>query len=656
MDIDLSKVIGYSRNSLQSRALMRSIILDLYPGKTREMNVLLDVYESGVPRKIKNDGSINDAQYAQYVQKIISEYGLQEALILDALDAWIDVCLGKGYATRIHYIRKDEQAKSQSNIQPSVQHQYHQPPTQPAFPVRGNQNDYEIITISSNSIEISKFIGFDEAKTIIPNEINGKKVAGIGKAAYKNCKGIRDLIISDGIEYIEAEAFNDCDNIRTIAFPSTLKRIGQFSFSSTGVEHLDLPNGVKIIESAAFYWCRKLTTVILPDYLEEIGNQAFAYDWVLTSVRMPRSVKKIGSSAFEECTALSCVELNEGLIEIGGNAFKKCTSLSKITIPYSVITFGERIFEGRSRWDPLKVVASCYKGSKAIEYLRNNNITINDISVPNAGGSQSRKVSIPEPIQHKPIVNAAPAIRNTKNDYEIKNISATTVEISKYVGFDEARTIIPSEVEGKKVVGVGRAAYKNCKGIQELIISHGIEYIEAEAFSDCENIRTIAFPSTLKRIGQSSFRSTGIEHLDLPNGVKIIESEAFYWCRNLTTVILPDYLEEIGNRAFEYDQVLTSVRMPTSVKKIGSSAFEECIALSSVELNEGLTEIGENAFKRCSSLKKITIPRSVVTFGPGIFDGRSRWDPLNVVIYCYPRSRAIEYARNSKLRIENAQV
>lgn len=54
MEIDLQRVLSYSKDSLQSRALMRSIILDLYPGKTREMNVLLDIYESGVPLTIKS--------------------------------------------------------------------------------------------------------------------------------------------------------------------------------------------------------------------------------------------------------------------------------------------------------------------------------------------------------------------------------------------------------------------------------------------------------------------------------------------------------------------------------------------------------------------------------------------------------------------------
>ena len=51
--IDLGKVLGYSKDCLQSRSLMRAVILDLYPGQTREMNVLLDVYESGVPREIE---------------------------------------------------------------------------------------------------------------------------------------------------------------------------------------------------------------------------------------------------------------------------------------------------------------------------------------------------------------------------------------------------------------------------------------------------------------------------------------------------------------------------------------------------------------------------------------------------------------------------
>lgn len=71
MDIDLSKVIGYSKDSLKSRTLMRAIMKDLYPDKTREMNVLLDIYESGVPKEIRNNGIISSEQYQQYVERIL---------------------------------------------------------------------------------------------------------------------------------------------------------------------------------------------------------------------------------------------------------------------------------------------------------------------------------------------------------------------------------------------------------------------------------------------------------------------------------------------------------------------------------------------------------------------------------------------------------
>ena len=54
MAIDLRRVLSYSKDCMQSRALMRAVILDLYPASTREMNVLLAVYESGIPKEIKS--------------------------------------------------------------------------------------------------------------------------------------------------------------------------------------------------------------------------------------------------------------------------------------------------------------------------------------------------------------------------------------------------------------------------------------------------------------------------------------------------------------------------------------------------------------------------------------------------------------------------
>ena len=70
MEIDLAKVLAYSNGGMQSRTQMRSIMMDMYPGKTKDINVLLSVYESGIPEKIKKDGKINESQYVAYIKKI----------------------------------------------------------------------------------------------------------------------------------------------------------------------------------------------------------------------------------------------------------------------------------------------------------------------------------------------------------------------------------------------------------------------------------------------------------------------------------------------------------------------------------------------------------------------------------------------------------
>ncbi len=377
MEINLSRVIGYSKDSLQSRALMRAIMLDLYPGKTLEMNVLLDVYESGVPRKIKNDGGITEAQYAQYVKKIENEYGLQESYIVEALNAWIDVCLGKGTSGQIQYKKN---ADAVGSMPPGVgfgpsQHVHNRPTNNPKV-YSGNKNDYELRSVSSSTVEISKYVGFDEASTIIPNEIDGKRVIGIGTSAFKKCTGIQELIISEGIEYIGAEAFDGCINLKQAQLPSSLSRIGNSAFSHSGLEGIDLPNRIKKIENYTFYSCQKLQSVILPDYLTDIGNSAFGRCTELKSIVLPASVDFIGYGAFCECNLLENVELNEGLTEIGANAFKQCQSLKQITIPSSVTKFGDAIFTDRYSFNRSDITLFCYPKSRAIEYGRINNLKI----------------------------------------------------------------------------------------------------------------------------------------------------------------------------------------------------------------------------------------------------------------------------------------
>lgn len=84
-------------------------------------------------------------------------------------------------------------------------------------------------------------------------------------------------------------------------------------------------------------------------------------------------------------------------------------------------------------------------------------------------------------------------------------------------------------------------------------------YIGEYAFGDCESLKNIVFPSTVKTINEG----------------------AFYHCDSLTAISLPKGLTTIGKEAFR-NSGITTITIPLSVKEIGSAAFLHCEKLKDV--------------------------------------------------------------------------
>ena len=96
MNVDLEKVLKSSPDAMKSRTNLKSVLKDLYPEEKRDINILLDVFESGAPSKIAEKKYIDDHEYNQFIVKIADDYGMQEICAKEALDEWIDVFLGAG--------------------------------------------------------------------------------------------------------------------------------------------------------------------------------------------------------------------------------------------------------------------------------------------------------------------------------------------------------------------------------------------------------------------------------------------------------------------------------------------------------------------------------------------------------------------------------
>lgn len=75
-------------------------------------------------------------------------------------------------------------------------------------------------------------------------------------------------------------------------------------------------------------------------------------------------------------------------------------------------------------------------------------------------------------------------IVNTAPEYELKVLTLATAEISQYHGHNSKNVIIPSTIDGKNIVGIGKGAFQHCTTIEYLRLSEGIRYVEDIGFRE----------------------------------------------------------------------------------------------------------------------------------------------------------------------------
>ena len=151
-------------------------------------------------------------------------------------------------------------------------------------------------------MEIFGFNGFEVGEElIIPQKIKEKKVVGIGKEAFSNMM-FKKAVLPERIRYIEEAAFQECENLASINFPDSLRRLGPMCFWKTRIQQVKIPLQCREIPLGCFEGCSHLRKVSLNDGLKKICDYAFK-DTDLKSIIIPSSVEQVGMFAFENLDA-----------------------------------------------------------------------------------------------------------------------------------------------------------------------------------------------------------------------------------------------------------------------------------------------------------------------------------------------------------------
>lgn len=412
---------------------------------------------------------------------------------------------------------------------------------------------------------------------VIPDEINGKKVTGIGESAFDYYYNLyakaRKIVIPEGVTYIGKRAFAQLYNVEEIIIPESVCSIGEDAFYQTAwLERKNLKGRFVTVNGI-------LITV-------ETDNK---------EITIPEGVTCIASNATNGNAEK--IILPSSVVHIDSHAFGNCEKLTEIEIPESVNSIGEDAFAG-TPWLEQKE-------------KENELVTVNDILI--SGKGCSGEVVVPDNIRQI----AGGAFRENKN---IVNVSlpegVTEIGNAAFSGCSALRGISAPD----SIVKIGKSAFENCLSLESISVPEGVSVIEEKTFSKCRYLESVKLSEKLTAVDNEAFESCyNLKNIVFPDNIRMIGERAFSGCENITEVILPEGTETIRNEAFSHCYGLERVVLPESIRKIGYETFIYCIKLAEVSFPDGIIP-GALSFKHTPWLENKQKENPLVTFGDVLFD------------------------------------
>ncbi len=424
-------------------------------------------------------------------------------------------------------------------------------------------------SVSNGTATITRYLGAAR-NIIIPETIDGTKVAAIGKSAFEN-SDITQVQLPSGLTEIYNEAFRDCKSLKKVNIPAGLTYAGTSAGQSgSGVfydcgalETVTFDSGIKVISKALFYGCTGLKHIEIPDTVTLIEESAFRACGNLTSIKLSSTLTTIERFAFKN-TGLVEVQLPSSLTTISNETFSGCKSLKKVNIPaglafdgYSIGTDASGAFYDCSALETVTFDSGIKTITEGLFY----------------GCTGIKRIELPDTVT---LIEQS-AFKDCANLTSIK-LSNSLTTIEKY-------------------------AFKNT-GLTEVQLPSSLTIIQNNAFLDCKSLKKVNIPAGLTYDG----------HSDGTNG-----SGVFYGCDALTSVTFDSGITRITSSLLYGCAGLKSIEIPDTVTYIGMGAFRECTGLTSIRLPSALVEIDKYAF-RGSGITSITIPSSVTSIGKYAFD------------------------------------
>ena len=436
-----------------------------------------------------------------------------------------------------------------------------------------------------------------------------------GKVTY-TYNLIKNVVIPETVERINAYAFFGCDELNSIKIHPNLKSIGKYAFYGcsiseiyiydltawfninfeetganplafgkglflsettengtvidTEIKQLIVPAEITVIKPYVFEGASNIVSISFAGNVTEIGEFAFANCTALTELNLPETLETIHAWAFAGCKSLPTLTIPDSVKYIGANAFKSNTNLAIIVTGNGLVTIDECAFSGATNLIKITLgekVAEIkelafYGCDRLVEIYNRSSLSITkDESYGYIG------------MNAKHIYNDAEQSFITVTDdgfiFYTEGDSVTLIATLSLAG----KLDFPADFNGKTYV-IADYAFSERTHFTDVVFNGGIEKIGKDAFINCSAIKTVKITSLEEWL-----------KIDLASEY----SNPMCFAENL-------YVDNS-------DIPVDSVAIPEAITVIKAYAFSGATTLTDMKLHDGITEIQKNAFYRCNAMK-----------------------------------------------------
>lgn len=335
---------------------------------------------------------------------------------------------------------------------------------------------------------------------VIPNDIRW-----IGFNAFEDCRGIRNIRITENVRRIGKYAFYGCtglvaysvdeDNdsykdIEGVLYNKSESVVMGYPAAKAGSIYI-VSDKTKRVQAFTFQNCNQLKKLILPETITHIDEQAFECCTELMEFKIPDSLRTITNKCFRGCTNLMKVAFgNSSVTKIESNAFSGCSNLLEINLP--------------DRIECIETMAFAYCDS------------LQEIRIPSA-----------------------------------------MKEIADYT-FYECTSLENIDFSG--VTHIGNYAFKYCTSLEYLNFPASVKSIGFAAFSRDDSLRDVIIPDTVEKVSGYCFDfSESLERVVLGRGLELIAVGTFSGASNLRELHLSAFTKRICEKAFEGCDALADI-------------------------------------------------------------------------------------------------